>query len=151
MNRGRGRQGFNKRGQAKNNKAPPAAHFPPPLKAIFVGAPPLLHKPPMPRKTPVEVGGVADFVKYFETTKPPPREKGMAADEKKEARQEKKKDQEAVGTCSARRALRTAFPIIPWKMRNRGLKNRGLALISLAQNIAAQLCTAGGGTCRCTL
>lgn len=95
MNRGRGRQGFNKRGQAKNNKAPPAAHFPPPLKAIFVGTPPLLHKPPMPRKTPVEIGGVSDFVKFFETTKPPPREKGMTADEKKEARQEKKKELEA--------------------------------------------------------
>jgi U1 small nuclear ribonucleoprotein 70kDa len=91
--RGGRRPGFNKRGHAKGNKAPPAAHFQPHLKAIFIGRPPLLHKPPMPRMPPTKIGGVADFVKYFETTAPPKRKTVESAKQQRERLRKEKKEQ----------------------------------------------------------
>ncbi len=63
------RPGYNKRGFQKNNKAPPAAWFDPPMKALFVGRPPIPFIPPpiLDFKPPVQVTGVFEYMKYFET------------------------------------------------------------------------------------
>ena len=63
--------GYNKRGYAKNNKAPPAAWFDPPMKALFVGRPPIPFIPPpiLDFKPPIQVTGVSTYMKYFESSK----------------------------------------------------------------------------------
>ena len=87
------RPGFNKRGFAKNNKAPPAAWFDPPMKALFVGRPPLpFMEPPIKHfKPPVKIEGASEFLKYFESADENKKRVENASLEKPESREEEKK------------------------------------------------------------
>ena len=109
------RPGFNKRGFAKNNKAPPAAWFDPPMKALFVGRPPLpFMEPPIKHFKPsVKIQGVSEFLKYFESAEEIKKRVENASLEKAESREEKKK--RLVEEKRAAEAAKLKVEIEKWK------------------------------------